>query len=78
MLLEIHTHTHTHTKVWNWKIRHAQGHRLNDVDTSPGRVALLAGALPVHQEVMGSISGQGTYLGCGLDPWLGHVWEVTD
>ena len=26
---------------------------------------------PVNQRVMGSIPGQGTYLGYGLGPWLG-------
>ena len=28
---------------------------------------------PMHQKIVGSISGQGTYLGCGFDPWLGHI-----
>ena len=33
---------------------------------------------PVHQKVVGSIPGQGTYLGCKFDPWLSHVGETTD
>ena len=35
---------------------------------SPGRVAQLVGACPKHRKVVGSIPGQGTYLGCGFDP----------
>ena len=26
---------------------------------------------PVHQKVVGSIPSQGTYLGCGFEPWWG-------
>ena len=26
---------------------------------------------PIHQEAVGLIPGQGTYLGCRFDPWLG-------
>ena len=33
---------------------------------------------PVQQKVMGSIPGQGTYLGSGFDPQVGYVWEATD
>ena len=33
---------------------------------------------PVHQKVVGSIPGQGTYLGCRLDPQSGCVPEETD
>ena len=33
---------------------------------------------PVNQNVTGSIHSQGTYLGCGFHPWLGHIWEATD
>ena len=32
----------------------------------------------MHQKFAGSIAGQGTYLGCGFDPWLGYVREATD
>ena len=32
----------------------------------------------VHQKVADSIPGQGTYLGCGFDPWLGHIWEAAN
>ena len=32
---------------------------------------------PVHQKVAGSIPDQGTYLGCGCDPWVGCVQEAT-
>ena len=28
---------------------------------------------PVHQKVAGSIPGQGTDLGCGFNPWSGHI-----
>ena len=34
--------------------------------------------LPVHQSVVGSILGQGTYLGCGFDPWSRPVGEATN
>ena len=34
--------------------------------------------LLIHQNVVGSIPSQGTYLGFGLNPWSGHVWESTD
>ena len=33
---------------------------------------------PVHWNVGGLISGQGTCLGCGFHPWLGCVWEAPD
>ena len=33
---------------------------------------------PIHQKVVGSIPSQGTHLGCGFDPRLGHVWKATD
>ena len=33
---------------------------------------------PIHQNAVGSIPSQVTYLGCGFDPWWGHVWEATD
>ena len=32
----------------------------------------------IYQKVAGSIPGQGTYLGCEFDPWLGCLWEATD
>ena len=32
----------------------------------------------MHQVVAGSIPGQGTYLGCRFNPWLGPRREVTD
>ena len=28
---------------------------------------------PVYQKIVGYIPGQGTYLGCGSDPRLGHI-----
>ena len=33
---------------------------------------------PIHQKVVGSIFGQGTYLDYGYSPWLGCVWEATN
>ena len=33
---------------------------------------------PLHQKVAGLIPGQGTHLGCGLDPQSGRVQEATD
>ena len=40
-------------------------------------VAQLAGPRPTKRRVAGSIPGQGTRLGCGLGPWLGHMLETT-
>ena len=34
--------------------------------------------LLVHQKVIGSISSQGTYLGCGINPHLGCTWKATN
>ena len=31
---------------------------------------------PIHREVWGLILGKGTYLGGGLDPWPGCIWEA--
>ena len=31
---------------------------------------------PVSQEVIGSVLGQGTSLGCGFSPQSGHMWEI--
>ena len=33
---------------------------------------------PIHQKVASSIPGQSTYLGRGLDPQSGYVWEATN
>lgn len=33
---------------------------------------------PVQQKVVDSISGQGTYLGCGFDHWLRHILTSTN
>ena len=33
---------------------------------------------PIHQNVAGSICGQGTYPGCGFDPQSGHIREATN
>ena len=33
---------------------------------------------PVHQKLVGLISGQGIYLGWGIDPLLGCIGEATD
>ena len=33
--------------------------------------------LSCNGKVKGLIPGQGTYLGCGFDPWLGRVLEAT-
>ena len=38
-------------------------------------VAQLVGACPVDRKVVGSIPNQGTYPGCGFDPWSGCVGE---
>ena len=32
----------------------------------------------IHQTVVGSVPGQGVYLGCRFDPWLGCLWEAID
>ena len=42
----------------------------------PGRVAPLVGASCPTPKGHGFDSSQGTYLGCRLDPWLGHVQEA--
>lgn len=44
----------------------------------PGQVAQLVGALSQHRKAVGWVPSQGTYLGCRLDPWLGHIQEATD
>ena len=44
-------------------------YRLIKVVGSPGQHC------SIHQKVVGSIPGQDTYLGCGFNPLLGHVWE---
>ena len=33
---------------------------------------------PIYQKVAGLIPSQGTYLGCRLDPRVGHIWEATN
>lgn len=33
---------------------------------------------PVHQNVVGFITGQGTYVSCEFNPLSGHIWEGTD
>ena len=41
-------------------------------------VAQFVGCGPADQKVMGSISGQGTRLGCGFSPRLWHVRKATN
>ena len=36
------------------------------------------GHCPTHQEVAGLIPGQGMFLGCGIDPWPGHIREASN
>ena len=43
----------------------------------PGRLAQLTGAWSHIPKVAGLIPSQGTYLGCGFDPWSGHMQEAT-
>lgn len=44
----------------------------------PGWVGQLVGLHPLHQKALDLIANRGTYLGCGFDPQLGHVWETTN
>ena len=44
---------------------------------SPGHCGLVGWHL-VHWQVAGSFPGQGTYLGCGSDPWSGHGQAATN
>ena len=41
-------------------------------------VAQIVGMSRVHQKVVCSILGQDTHLGCGFNPWSGHIWEATN
>ena len=41
-------------------------------------VAHWVGHCSTKQKVTGLIPGQGTCLGRGCSPWLGHVWEAAD
>ena len=41
--------------------------------SSLASVAQLVGALSCNQKVVGSIPGQGTYLGCGFNPQPGNT-----
>ena len=54
------------------------GHEFERPNFNPGQVAQLVGVLFVHQKVVGLIPSQGTYLGHGFNPRLGHAWEATD
>lgn len=31
---------------------------------------------PIHQKNAGLIPSQGTFVGCGFDPWPGRIWEA--
>lgn len=42
-----------------------------DLRMSPGLHGSAGGRPPVHREAAGSVPGQGTSPGCGLDPWFG-------
>ena len=44
----------------------------------PGQVAQLVGAPSRTPKVETFLPIQGTYLGCGFNSHLGHVWEATD
>ena len=44
---------------------------------SSGQVTQEVGALSCNHKAVGSISGQGTYLGCAFDPRSRHMWEAT-
>ena len=47
-----------------------------DEKTALASVAQLVGSLFRNQEVVGPVPGQDTYLGCGFNPWSGHVREA--
>ena len=59
-------------------VRTEDGWNMGDVENrlDPGCVAQWVGAFPMHQRVAGAIPGQRTYLGVGIDPWLGCVRET--
>ena len=44
----------------------------------PGGVAQLVGTPSRTQKIVGSIPGQGAYLGWGFEPQLGYIWQTTD
>ena len=48
---------------------------MRNFHSDPGQVAQWWECLLVHQKVAGLFPGQGPYLGCGFDIWLGcYVW----
>ena len=51
---------------------------MKNVGCCPGWVAQLVGASTQTQEVVGSIPGQGTYLGHGFHPQSRNICEATD
>ena len=44
----------------------------------PGQYSALVWINPVSRKVKGSSPSQGTCLGCGFGPWLGHVQGATN
>ena len=72
------------TLVTTWMSVHLCISNSTTPKVKTGPLPALAGWLgwlehrPTHQKVTGSISGQGTYLGCGFDPWLGHIQKGTN
>lgn len=47
-------------------------------EASPGRCGAVGWSIGPYQRAAGSMPGQGTCPGFGLDPWLGSAWEATD
>ena len=46
---------------------------IKNVYSCPGQWLSWLKRHPIHQKVVGSIPGQGTFLGCGFDPQMGCV-----
>ena len=55
-----------------------KNNQLKILEISLAGVASWVEGQHANQKVAGSIPGQGTCLGCGPGPWLGHVQEATD
>ena len=48
------------------------------ITTGPGQCGPVVGALSPNQKVEGSVSDQGTYLGCRFSPQSGHAQEAIE
>ena len=65
-------------KAYKWNFIKSKALMLQNTIRALSSVAQLVGHRPTKQNFTGLNLSQGTCLGCGFWPWLGHIREATN